>query len=155
MGATAGSIAVANGAAGASLGTTKFANFFTAVQQILEANGPMPTAAIMSPRSRVTLGALVDSTGQPLQRPEMLNPLRMLTTSQLPNNLTVGGSTDCSEIFLGDFTRMVYAMRERMSIQRLDEAFATSGQVGFLCHIRADVGVFYPKAFALVTGVRP
>lgn len=153
--ATAGIIAVANGANGASLATQKFANFLSAVQQLLEANAPMPTAAIMSPRSRVVLSGLADSTGQPLLRPEMLNPVRMLTTSQVPNNLTVGTSTDCSQIYLGDWSRMVYAMRERMTIQKLSEAFATNGQVGFLCHVRADVAVMYPKAFAVVTGVRP
>ncbi|MBL8340033.1 MAG: phage major capsid protein [Rubrivivax sp.] len=152
---TAGIIAVGNGANGASLATTKYANMFTAVQQVLEANGPMPTAAIMSPRSRVVLGQAADSTGQPLQVPPMLAPVRMLHTSQVPNNLTVGTSTDCTELYLGDWTRLAYAMRERMSIQRLDEAFATSGQVGFLCHVRADVALLYPKAFAVVTGVRP
>jgi HK97 family phage major capsid protein len=153
--ATAGIIAVGNGANGASLATAKFANFLAAVQQLLEANAPMPTAAIMSPRSRVVLAGLADTTGQPLMRPEMLDSLRMLTTSQVPNNLTVGSSTDCSQIYLGEFGRMVYAMRERMSIQRLDELFATSGQVAFVGHVRADVGVMYPKAFAVVSGVRP
>ncbi len=152
---TAGIIAVTNGANGASLATTRYANMFTAVQQILEANGPMPTAAIMSPRSRVVLGALADTTNQPLQVPPMLSTVRMLTTSQIPNNLTVGTSTDCTEVYMGDFTKLVMAMRERMSIQLLQEAFATNGQVGFLCHVRADIGVLYPKAFAVATGVRP
>ncbi len=151
---TAGILSVTNGTNGASLATTKYANFFSAVQAILEANGPMPTAAIMSPRSRVTLAGLADSTGQPLQLPQMLDRLRFLHTSQVPNNLTVGSSTDCTEVYLGDFSKLVYAMRERMSIQRLNEAFATSGQVGFLCHVRADVGVTYPKAFAVASGVR-
>ena len=148
-------LSVPNGTNGASLATTRYANFFTGVQQILENNGPMPTAAIMSPRSRVVLGALADSTGQPLQVPSLLSDLRLLVTSQVPNNLTVGTSTDCSEIYLGDFSRVVYAMRENVSIQPLREAFATSGQVAFLAHARVDVGVLFPRAFAVVTGVRP
>ena len=151
---TAGILSVTNGANGASLGTTKYGNVFSAVQLLLENNAPMPTAMIGSPRSQVTLGALVDTTGQPLQRPQMLDPVRMLSTSQIPNNLTVGSSTDCTELYLGDWSKLVYAMRERMSIQMLNEVFATSGQVGFLCHVRADIGVTYPKAFAVVTGVR-
>lgn len=151
---TSGILAVGNGANGASLGTTKYANVFSAVQAILEANGPMPTAAVMSPRSKVTLGALADSTGQPLQVPSMLSKMNLLHTSQVPNNLTVGTSTDCTELYLGDFTKLVFALRERMSIAKLNEAFATSGQVGFICHVRADVGVTYPKAFAVATGVR-
>jgi len=148
-------LSVTNGTNGASLATTRYANFFTGVQQILENNGPMPTAAIMSPRSRVVLGGLLDTTNQPLQVPSMLSNLQMLTTSQVPNNLTVGTSTDCSEIYLGDFSRLVYAMRENVSIQLLREAFATSGQVAFLVHARVDIAVLYPRAFAVVTGVRP
>ena len=148
-------LSVTNGANGASLASTRYGNFFTGVQQILENNGPMPTAAIMSPRSRVVLGGLADSTNQPLQVPSMLSGLQMLTTSQVPNNLTVGTSTDCSEIYLGDFSRMVFAMRENVSIQLLREAFATSGQVAFLVHARVDIAVLYPRAFAVVTGVRP
>jgi hypothetical protein len=34
------------------------------------------------------------------------------------------------------------------------ELFALNGQVGFVCHVRADVAVQYPAAFAVVTGVR-
>jgi HK97 family phage major capsid protein len=45
---TANVQAVTNGAAGAVLGS--YANMFAATQAILQANGPMPTAAIMSPR---------------------------------------------------------------------------------------------------------
>lgn len=148
-------LSVPNGTNGASLASTRYANFFTGVQQILEANGPMPTAAIMSPRSRVVLGGLLDTTNQPLMVPSMLSDLRLLVTSQVPNNLTVGTSTDCSEIYLGDFSRVVYAMRENVSIQPLREAFATSGQVAFLAHARVDIAVLYPRAFAVVTGVRP
>lgn len=152
---TSGVIAVANGTNGASLATTKYANFFSAIQGILEANGPMPSAAVMSPRSRVVLGGLLDTTGQPVQVPDMLRPVRLLHTSQVPNTLTVGTSSDCSQLVIGDFARLVFAMRERMSIQRLNEAFATSGQVGFMAHCRCDFGVMYPKAFAVVSGVRP
>lgn len=150
---TSGILAVSNGANGAAL--TGYANFFTGLQSVLQVNGPMPTAAIMSPRSLVKLGGLVDSTGQPLRVPSMLEKLQMLSTPQIPDTLTTGTSTDTSQIFLGDFTKLVFGMREKISIAKLDQAFATAGQVGFLCHVRADVMVTYPKAFALVSGVRP
>jgi HK97 family phage major capsid protein len=152
---TVGINAVTNGAAGASLATTKYTNFFTGAQAILEDNAPMPTAAIMSPRSRVVLGQLADSTGQPLQVPQMLSQVRLLTSSQVPNNLTVGASTDCSEIYLGDFARMAFIMRENVTIQPLTELFSGNGQIAFVGHVRADVAVWYPQAFAVVTGVRP
>lgn len=143
---------VTNGAAGAVL--AGYGNLFSAVQSILQADAGMPTAAIMAPRSLVKLGALADTTGQPLQVPTMLQSVKLLSTSQIPVNLTVGASTDCSEIYVGDFTKMIFGMRETLNIQMLDETYALTGEIGFLCHARLDVAVLYPKAFALVTGVR-
>ena len=105
--------AVTNGVNGASLATTRYANLLSATQSILTVNGFMPTAAIMAPRTLVGFGSLADTTNQPLQRPDMLKNLQMVATSQLPVNLTVGSSTDCSEIFVGDFTRTLFAMRKR------------------------------------------
>lgn len=149
---TAGIQAVTNGAAGAALAS--YANLFSAYQAILQADGPAPTAAVMSPRSLVKLGGLLDTTGQPVNIPGMLQPVKLIGTSQIPNNLTVGASTDCSEIYIGDFSQMYFAMREAVSIQLLQEAFASTGEIGFACHVRADVVVNYPAAFAVVTGVR-
>lgn len=146
---------IANGANGASLATTKWGNFHSAVQSILEDDAPMPTAAIMSPRSRVVLGALVDANGQPLEVPPLLRNMAMLTTTQIANNQTVGTSTDASDIYVGDFTRLLFAMRERLSIQRSDHIGALNGQVVFICHARADILLTYPKAFSVVSGVRP
>jgi HK97 family phage major capsid protein len=149
---TAGVQSVTNGAAGAVLAS--YANVFSATQAILQANGPMPTAAIMSPRSLVKLGALADTTGQPLMVPTMLQPMQMLQTSQIPNNLTVGASVDCSEIYIGNFSQFAIGMRELLSVQVLQEAYADNGQIGFMCHARLDVAAMYPAAFAIVTGVR-
>jgi HK97 family phage major capsid protein len=143
---------VSNGTDGASL--ESYANLFSAYGEILQADGPAPTAAIMSPRSLVKLGGLVSSTGEPLNVPAMLQPMRMVATSQIPNDLTVGTSSDCSEIYVGDFSQLYFAMRENVSIQLLQEAFASTGEIGFACHVRADIVVNYPAAFAVIEGVR-
>ncbi len=149
---TVGIQAVTNGANGAAL--AGFANIFSATQSILQADAPMPTAAIMSPRSLVKLGGLADTTGQPIRVPEMLKDVKMIATSQIPNNLTVGTSNDCSEIYVGDFSTVLFAMRENVSVQLLPDLYAATGEIGFACHVRADVIVQYPAALALVTGVR-
>jgi HK97 family phage major capsid protein len=151
---TSGIQAVANGANGASLATTAYANLIAALQAILAADGPTPTAAIMSPRSLTTLAGLLDTTNQPRRAPQILEPWKMLATSQIPNNLTVGTSTDCSEIYVGDFSNLVYFIREGVSIQPLKELHAGTGEIGFACHTRADVGLLYPAALSVVTGVR-
>jgi HK97 family phage major capsid protein len=149
---TAGIQTVGNGANGAAL--ANYSNFFSAAQAILQADAPMPTAAIMSPRSLVKLGGLLDTTNQPLSVPPMLQNMTMVATSQIPNNLTVGTSTDCSEIYIGDYSRMLLVMRENVTIQLLNEAHATTGEIGFIGHVRADFAVQYPQAFAVATGVR-
>lgn len=150
---TAGIQPVTNGANGATLAS--YANLFSGAQALLQADAPMPTAAIMSPRSLIKLGGLADTTNQPLMVPSMLQPVKLLSTSQIPNNLTVGTSTDCSEIFMGDFTKMAMMLRESLSVQLLTELFAGNGQLAFMCHCRADFAVMYPSAFAVITGIRP
>ncbi|MBL0420515.1 phage major capsid protein [Ramlibacter sp. AW1] len=151
---TSGINSVANGTNGESLATLGYVNFFSGVQAALNANAPAPTAAIMSPRSLVTLAALEDSTGQPLRVPRMLEGIRQIGTSQVPNNLTVGTSTDCTEIYLGDFSKMAFIMREQFSMMMLKELYAGTGEIGFVCHARADVALWYAKAFTVITGLR-
>ena len=75
-------------------------------------------------------------------------------SAKIPVNLTVGASTDCSEIYLGNFADMQFIMRETVSVQLLRESFALTGQLAFVGHVRADVVVSRPKSFAIVTGVR-
>jgi HK97 family phage major capsid protein len=127
----------------------------SAVQAILQANGPVPTAAVMAPRTLVGFNSLADTTNQPLQPPALVRDMRMFATSQLPVNKTVGTSTDCTDIFVGNFDRVRFFMREQMSILRADQLFAGTGQVGFYCHVRADVICTYPTTLAVISGVRP
>lgn len=152
---TSGIQTVANGANGASLATLRFGNIFSAVQSLLQADAPMPTAAIMSPRSLVVLGQLADTTNQPIRVPGLLESMELIGSSQIPNALTVGSSVDCSEMYVGDFRNLYFAMRETMSIQVLTELYAGTGEIGFMCHTRADVVLTYPAAFCAVTGIRP
>lgn len=149
---TAGIINIGNGENGAAL--AGYGNFFAGIQGILQANAPHPTAAIMSPRSLVKLGSLTDQTGQPLRKPEMVEKLNLLSTTAIPDDLDVGTSEDCSEIYLGDFTKLNFMMREQVSIQVAKELYAGTGEIGFICHVRADIAVLYPKAFARITGVK-
>lgn len=149
---TPGIQTVANGANGAALGG--YANLLAATQSILQADAPQPQAAIMSPRSLVRLAGLTDTLGQPIEKPSMLADWNMIATSQVPNDLTVGTAKDCSEIYVGDFSKVLFMMREQVSIQPAKELFAGTGEVGFICHVRADIAVMYPKALAVVTGVR-
>lgn len=152
---TVGIQSVTNGANGASLATTAHANFISALQAIITADAPTPTAAIMAPRSYGVLAGLLDTTNQPRQVPPALATWPMIATSAIPVNLTVGSSSDCSEIYVADFTNFVFYLREPPSFRAIDQLYAGTGEVGFVCHARVDVACLYPAAFAVVTGVRP
>lgn len=133
---------------------TRYQDILRAYQSILTQNGARPTAAIMAPQMLVNYDGLADTTGQPLRKPSLVEPLNFLPTSQIPVNLTTGTSTDTTELYLGDFTGMHFLLRENVSIQLLRESYAGTGEIGFLCHARVDVVVPYPKAFAVITGLK-
>lgn len=152
---TSGIGAVTNGANGASLASSiKYSNLLSATSTILGLDAPMPTAAIMSVRDLVGINSLADTTGQPLQKPPMLDAVKLIGTSQIPTNLTVGTSTDCSEMYVGDFSKCAFVMQEQVSIQLLRELYAATGQLAFVGHVRVDLVTLYPKAFAKITGIR-
>jgi len=147
--------AVTNGTNGATLSSIAWKNLTAAIQAILTANAFMPTDAIMAPRSLIGFANLVDTLGQPLRRPDVLQPINFAATSQIPINLTVGSSSDCTEIYLGNFARaMLYGVRETLTVIRSIEVKASTGLVSFFCHSRMDVGITYPTALAKITGVR-
>ena len=149
---TAGVHSVTNGTNGASL--TSFAKILEAYATIASSDHNAPTALIAPHRDVLKLAGLADTLGQPLNRPPVLNAMQMIGTSRLPINLTAGTSTDTSQIIVGDFAELVYVTRENLTIGRLNEHFALTGEVAFVCHARVDVGVLRPKAFAVISGVR-
>lgn len=145
--------AVSLGANGAAL--ADYSPILSGIKAILEDNGPMPTAAIMSPRTLVDFGGLTATDDQPLNKPPLVTPIRFGQTTQIPNDDTAGTNSDASKIYMGDFSRCYFLMREALSLQILREAYAKTGELAFLAHVRADFVVPYPKAFAIVSGVRP
>ena len=151
---TSGVGSVTNGAAGALMSAIKWANLLDAYSEILVDDAPPPTAAIMAPRSLIGFAKLADTPGQPLQRPFLIEPMKFIASSQIPTDLVVGGSSDCSEIYVGDFRELVIGLREDVTVLRANELFAANGQVGFICHARLDIGVLHAQSFCKVTGVR-
>ena len=135
---------------------TNYQQLVAGWKAIVSANAPAPTSEIMHPRDLATFANLVDTTNQPLRRPELIAGMRQYQTSQLPTNLVQGTSgTVCSEIFQGDFTQFTWYFREQLSIQLLTEKYADTGQLAMVAHVRADCAVAYPQAFNCITGVKP
>lgn len=132
-----------------------FRPLLNAYGSIIDVKAPAPTAAIMTTRTLMDFEGLTDTTGQPLQRPRLIDDMLFVPTSQLPTDVDAGTSADASEIFVGNFNGLYFLMREALSIQLLREAYAKTGEIGFLCHVRADVVINYPQQFTVITGVRP
>ncbi len=118
-------------------------------------NNDLVSAYVMHPDTEATLGDLVDSTGQPLNYPTILDrprPLQMLTTTQLPVNLGTG--TNETTIYAGDFSKLMIGLRSGIRVEVLKERYADNMQYGFLIHARYDVVASHPNAFCRITGIQ-
>jgi HK97 family phage major capsid protein len=113
-----------------------------------------PGAQIMAPRTDQSLSLVRDTTNQFLTPPRILDDIPRLVTKQVPTNLTVGTSTDCSEVYTGQWDAAGLGIRTELVIRFLTERFADTGEYAFLCYTRADVQLFQPAAFNVDTGVR-
>ncbi|WP_156517530.1 phage major capsid protein [Rhodococcus sp. LB1] len=146
---TAGVTLTAHGVAGTAVGNydwlldsagTVFGNNFT------------PNAHITAPRTVTSLQKLKDLQGNYLTAPQGILPI--LPTKQVPTNLTVGASNDCTEVYTAQWNLLGIGIRTGFEIRFLTERYADNQQVAFLAHLRADVQVLQPGAFVVDTGVR-
>jgi HK97 family phage major capsid protein len=113
-----------------------------------------PNAHVQAPRSSTSLSKLKEATTNAYMAPPA-GLLPMLTTKNIPINLTVGTSTDCTEVYTGQWESLLIGMRTQMRIEFLRERFlADSGEYAFLAWLRADVQLAQPAAFNVDTGVR-
>lgn len=134
---------------------TDYGPIVKAKRVLADVNAPAPNAIITSTRETETIDLFADTTGQPLRRPTALESLLFGSTTQIPIDDTHGTATNASSMFLGDFTKATFYMREQLSVMKLSELYAGTGEVGFACHARVDLALSYPKAFCVVKGVIP
>jgi HK97 family phage major capsid protein len=146
-----GVVLTAHGANGTAI--TNYDWWLDAIGTVRNANFE-PGAHIQPPRSSTSLSKLKEATTNAyLKRPEGLLP--MLATKQLPINLTVGSSTDCSEIYTGDFSQAMIGLRTSLQIGVDPYSFGISaGHVAVIAWLRADFQLAQPTAFNVDTGVR-
>jgi HK97 family phage major capsid protein len=116
-----------------------------------------PSAILWASRTEQTFGKYKLSTGEYMPPPPTLAGVSRLTTNQLPVNLTVGSSSDCSEIMIGRWSDLLVGIRTdlRFEVRVLNERFIDSGQYGLWAYLRADVQLAHPASFTVLTGVRP
>lgn len=134
---------------------TSYDQMLDALYELELDNCDTVSASIWHPRTARTFRKFKDGQTQPLQLPPALSELRMLSTTSIPITQAQGTSTDCSTVLLGDFTRAILGLRQELRIQVLNETFMGNLQVGFIAHLRADVGFERSDAFCKILGIRP
>ncbi|HEX2027726.1 MAG TPA: phage major capsid protein, partial [Nitriliruptorales bacterium] len=148
----------ASGVTVTSLGTNgatpTYANLISAIGRV-EDEDEDAGAIVWHPRTGRTFGGLTDTTDQPLVAPGIVANVPKFQSTQIPVNLTVGTSTDASEVYVGDFSQAVLGVRTDLVITPLRERYADVGQVGLVAWFRGDVGIRRAEAFEVLTGVRP
>lgn len=149
-----------SGIGSVSLGTdgaqiSGYDSFLDAVYEAHVDNAGDFSAAVMHPRTEKTISKFKDGAGLPLRRPQAVESLPFLSSTQVPINETQGASSDCSSIICGDFTQMLVGMRTQLQIELLRERFASEMQYGLLAYLRADMVLAHPESFVRIVGVKP
>jgi HK97 family phage major capsid protein len=105
------------------------------------------------PRVAKSAAILADTTGQPLRAPAYVESLPEYFTSKIPIDLTVGSSSDWSEIYVGGFRELMIRLRTsfRLEVTRTaGDAFGNL-QVWIRAYLRADVQLMTDAQAAGVT----
>jgi HK97 family phage major capsid protein len=114
---TSGITVTTHGAAGSAI--TNY-DWWLDARGVVMGNNFEPNAHIQAPRSSVSLSKLKEATTNAYLAPPR-DMLPMLPTKQVPINLTVGASTDCSEVYTAQWDQLMIGMRTELRILPLRE----------------------------------
>jgi HK97 family phage major capsid protein len=143
-----------HGAAGALIAVATAYDWHLSAAGLVRAANFTPNAHIQAPRTTTSLSKLREATTSAYLAPPP-SMLPMLVTSAVPINLTVTTSTDCSEIYTGQWDQLLIGIRTDLRLLPLRERYiADNLQYAFLAYLRADVQLAQPAAFTVDTGIR-
>lgn len=110
---------------------TAYDDLLDALGLIREQNGEA-TGILMSSREATTFDKMKVATGAPLDAPAAIGRIPRYVTNQIPTTLSVGGSDDCSEIYVCDWSSVLVGMRTSLDlrVRVLSERYADYGQIG-------------------------
>jgi len=116
----------------------------------------------MHPRQKSVLREMADAEGRHYfidnvannREPAMLYGYPIYTTTQVPVNLTVGTSTDCSYIFFGEWSNFMIGNSPTVEMTASEHVNFAASQVVYKGEVGTDCNVEYAQAFAYMTGVR-
>lgn len=156
--AASGVGSVTNGTNGAAPSLDKLAEvLFATLPQ-----GAQPNASwVMSPKAWYQLAKLKDSQNQYLLTPDRsaAAPLSLYNrpvylTDQITTTRTVGTSTDCSNIYCGDFLRGLFIGERSLALDLDPYGRFDTAQTRLRFILRAAALVALPTAFVVYSGVR-
>ncbi|MGR3311207.1 MAG: phage major capsid protein [Candidatus Brocadiales bacterium] len=147
---------------GANGATPTFDDVYDALYQVENNNG-LASSWVMHPRTKNTLKKIKDSQGNyiynvapSVKEPDTLVGLPVYLATQIPTNLTVGTSTDCSYIIVGQFDEAIIGERTGLEFSTDQSGTAFEYYQTWIRAIsRLDFGLRTPEVFCKVTGVRP
>ena len=130
---------VSMGANGLAL--TNWDPYVNVIYQLTQDNAMMPTAFIQNPRTTTEGAVLKDSQNQPLMKPDILQGIPILETTQVPIDDTQGSATDASRVYCGYWPDLVWGVRHELVIEILREKYSDTFEYGFMAHLRGLYGV--------------
>jgi HK97 family phage major capsid protein len=143
----------ANGTVIGPVGTGLGYDFLLNAVATCRQNNFEPNAVISAPRLETSLGVLKSTLNTYVAQPAV-DVLPRYPTNQVPINLTVGTSSDTSEVYTGQWQQLLVGIRTDLQIRFLQERFMDNMQYAFLAYLRADIALAQPTAFVVDTGVR-
>lgn len=112
------------------------------------------SAAIMHPRTLQAMNALKSSIdSQPLIRPDYIKNQPWYHTTSIGITDSYGSSNAASKLFIGDWSQLVFGMRNQVQIIPLPTLYAENNQIGFLIVMRADVKPMHEQSLGYIKGI--
>ncbi len=145
-------------AVGSPADYVKFADDPT--RTLRDANAAEPFTFIAAPRTFQSLDKLVTGISGDKTRlaaPPAWSAYRRLSTAAIPINL--GGGTNESQAFVGDFSQLIVGMRTQLTIEATRVGGDAGGgafsslQVWIRAYLRADIALRHPAHFVVLDGV--
>lgn len=128
---------------------TDYSDFIDARRELMDDNVPNPTATIISNREWSTLAKLT-AEDQPMIVPPAIADVPFIPSSMIPTTLGGGGE---SFALMGYFPDVVLGYRLDLTISRLDQLYAETGEIGFIAFLRMDTGLFRAPSLCRMLGI--
>ncbi len=151
------------GLPGTAGGTPTLTEMVAAMGRVEDAKiNDSPTEAwLFSPRTKRVFTNMTDANNLPILREswatgeekELLGK-SYYTSTVIPNNQTVGTSTDCSTVFYGDWQFLAFGMSSQVEILVNPYRLSNKLQTELQAVIYADLVVLYDEAFQVMPGAR-